>query len=114
MNNQLTTIYYFVVIVDKCSNCNIFFWIQSGSVVGRNQFRRTRSYNSGKPFEVRQPKLVSYVHLKVHKIENFFGSDFELCVISLLLVSYAQILRFCKKPFLIRPLLGEIQLFRVV
>jgi hypothetical protein len=30
------------------------------------------------------------------------------------IVSYAQILRFCKKHFLIRPLLGEIQLFRAV
>ncbi len=24
--------------------------------------------------------------LKVHKIENFFGSDFEFCVISLLIM----------------------------
>ncbi len=30
------------------------------------------------------------------------------------IVSYAQMLRFCKKHFLIKPLLGEIQLFRVV
>ncbi len=35
--------------------------------------------------------------LKVHKIENFFGSDFEFCVI--FIVSYAQILRFCKNIF---------------
>jgi hypothetical protein len=49
--------------------------------------------------------------LRVHKIENFFGSDFEFCVF---IVSYAQILRFCKKHFLISPLLGEIPLFRVV
>jgi hypothetical protein len=47
--------------------------------------------------------------LKVHKIENFFCSD--LCYF---IVSYAQIIRFCKKHFLIRPLLGEIQLFRLV
>jgi hypothetical protein len=26
------------------------------------------------------------VPLKVHKIENFFGSDFEFCVISLLVM----------------------------
>jgi hypothetical protein len=26
------------------------------------------------------------VSLKVHKIENFFGSDFEFCVISLLVM----------------------------
>jgi hypothetical protein len=45
------------------------------------------------------------VRLKVHKNENFVGSDFECC---------AQILRFCKKYFLIRPLLGEIRLFRLV
>ncbi len=30
------------------------------------------------------------------------------------IVSYVQILRFCKKNFLIGPLLGEIQLFRLV
>jgi hypothetical protein len=45
------------------------------------------------------------LRLKVHKIENFFDSDFEFCVISLLVMGYAQILRFCKK---------QIQLFRVV
>ncbi len=27
-----------------------------------------------------------YSTLKVHKIENFFGSDFEFCVISLLVM----------------------------
>jgi hypothetical protein len=27
------------------------------------------------------------VHLKVHKIENFFGFDFEICTISLLVMS---------------------------
>ncbi len=32
--------------------------------------------------------------LKVHKIENFFGSEFEFC---------KTILRFCKKNFLIGP-----------
>ncbi len=52
--------------------------------------------------------------LKVHKIENFSGSDFEFYYIFYFIVSYAQILRFCKQHFLIRPLLGEIQLFRVV
>jgi hypothetical protein len=50
-----------------------FFWKQSGSVVGRNQFRRTRSYNSGKPFEVRQPKLVSYVHFKGTVPADYIG-----------------------------------------
>jgi hypothetical protein len=30
--------------------------------------------------------LVTFVFLKVHKIENFFGSDFEFCVISLLVM----------------------------
>jgi hypothetical protein len=38
---------------------------------------------------------VQYITLKVHKIENSFGSDFEFCTISLLV----QILRFCKKNF---------------
>ncbi len=46
-------------------------------------------------------------NLKVHKNDNFLGSDFEL-------VSYAQILKFCKNIFLIGPLLGEIQLFHLV
>ncbi len=36
-------------------------------------------------------------HLKVHKNDNCFGSDFEFGTISLLV---------CKKNFLIRPLLG--------
>ncbi len=49
---------------------------------------------------------VQYITLKVHKIENSFGSDFEFCTISLLV----QILRFCKK-ILIGPLLEEIRLF---
>jgi hypothetical protein len=34
--------------------------------------------------------------LKVHKIENFFDSDFEICII---FVSYVKILRFYKKIF---------------
>jgi hypothetical protein len=51
--------------------------------------------------------------LKAHKIENFFDCDFGICVISLL-VGYVKILRFYKKKFLIGPLLGEAQFFRVV
>jgi hypothetical protein len=55
--------------------------------------------------------MCSFIVLKVHKIENFFGSDFEFCVISLLvMLKYYGFV----KHFLIRPLLGEIQLFRVV
>jgi hypothetical protein len=30
--------------------------------------------------------LISYIVLKVHKIENFFDSDFGICVISLLVM----------------------------
>jgi hypothetical protein len=30
--------------------------------------------------------LLMLARLKVHKIENFFGSDFEFCVISLLVM----------------------------
>jgi hypothetical protein len=37
--------------------------------------KKTRSLKSRDP-----------VSLKVHKIENFFGSDFEFCVISLLVM----------------------------
>ncbi len=39
--------------------------------------------------------------LKVHKIENYFGSEFEFFYY--FIFSYAQILRFCKKVFLIGP-----------
>ncbi len=46
--------------------------------------------------------------LKVHKIENFFDSDFGICVISLLVI------RFYNKNFLIGPLLGEVRFFSVV
>jgi hypothetical protein len=45
---------------------------------------------------------MSIVFLKVHKIENFFGSEFEFYRYYFI-VSYAQILRFCKKVFLIGP-----------
>ncbi len=38
-------------------------------------------------------------YLKVHKIENFFDSDFGICVISLLAMS--KILRFYKKKILL-------------
>jgi hypothetical protein len=32
------------------------------------------------------PAQVRFSYLKVHKIENFFGSDLEFCVISLLVM----------------------------
>jgi hypothetical protein len=50
--------------------------------------------------------------LKVHKIEIFFGFDFEICII--FFISYVKILRFYKNTFLIRPLLGEIRFFHLV
>jgi hypothetical protein len=53
-------------------------------------------------------------NLKVHKIENFFDSDFGIYVISLLFVSYVKILSFYQKNFLIGLLLGEVRFFRVV
>jgi hypothetical protein len=28
-----------------------------------------------------------FMHLKVHKIEIFFGLDFEICIVSLLVMS---------------------------
>ncbi len=49
--------------------------------------------------------------LKVHKIENFFDSDFGMCVISLLVMSKYKLLQ---KKILIGPLLGEVRFFRVV
>jgi hypothetical protein len=53
--------------------------------------------------------VVKLNSLKVHKIENFFDSDFGICIISLLVL-----LRLYKKNFLIGPLLGEVRFFRVV
>jgi hypothetical protein len=38
-------------------------------------------------------------HLKVHKIENFFDSDFGICVISLLVMSKYRIKSLQKKIF---------------
>ncbi len=52
-----------------------------------------------------------YSYLKVHKIENFFASDFGIWDISLLVMSKYKILH---KIFLIGPLLGEVRFFRVV
>ncbi len=51
------------------------------------------------------------MHFKVHKIEIFFGFDFEICNISLLVMSNIKIL---PKKFLIGPVLEEVQFFRVV
>ncbi len=51
--------------------------------------------------------------LKVHKIENFFDSDFGICIISLF-VSYVKIFRVYQKNFLTGPFLGEVRFFRVV
>ncbi len=48
--------------------------------------------------------------VKVHKIENFFGFDFEICNISVLVMPNIKI---CKK-ILIGPVLGEVRFFRVV
>ena len=48
-------------------------------------------------------------HIKGTQDWEFFWLRFW--ILCYFIVSYAQILRFCKK-FLIRPLLGEIQLFR--
>ncbi len=69
------------------------------NIVDTNVYRDRKTFNLNR-------------NLKVHKIENYFGSDIEFCVISLLFM--LKKLRFCKKHFLIRPLLGEIQLSRVV
>jgi hypothetical protein len=48
--------------------------------------------------------------LKVHKIEIFFGLDFEICNISLLVMS--KYYDFAKK-FLIGSVLEEVRFFRV-
>jgi hypothetical protein len=49
--------------------------------------------------------------LKVHKKDNFFGFDFEFCTFLLLVMQNNKILG---KIFLIRPLWGELRLFRIV
>jgi hypothetical protein len=50
--------------------------------------------------------LMPELTLKVHKNENFFGSNFEFFYF--FIVSYAEILGFCKQNFLIGPKLREI------
>ena len=55
--------------------------------------------------------MICHPRLKVHKIENFFDSDFGICVFSLLFMS--KYYDFTKK-FFIGPLLGEVRFFRVV
>ncbi len=51
-------------------------------------------YNGGVSFiyiflkiMLQTPSSTQWIHLKVHKIENFFDSDFGICVISLLVMS---------------------------
>jgi hypothetical protein len=41
---------------------------------------------TGHPIHTVHCTMYSDVHLNVHKIENFFGTDFEFCVISLLVM----------------------------
>jgi hypothetical protein len=43
--------------------------------------------------------------LKVHKNDNFFGSDFEICTVALLVMMKYKV---SIQVFLISPLLGEI------
>ncbi len=50
--------------------------------------------------------------LKVHKIENFFGFDFEFYTVSLLVMLKYE--GFVTTKFLIGPLWGEVGLFRAV
>jgi hypothetical protein len=50
--------------------------------------------------------------LKVHKNENFFWLRFW--ILYHFIVSYVKILRFCKKTFLIGPVLEEVRFFCVV
>ncbi len=50
--------------------------------------------------------------LKVHKIEHFFGLDFEIFTISLLVMSKYK--DFTEKFFCLCSLLGELRFFRVV
>ena len=54
---------------------------------------------------------VDFYPLKVHKIENFFYSDFG---IALFLCWLCQNIKILQKNFLIGPLLGEVRFFRVV
>jgi hypothetical protein len=51
-------------------------------------------------------------YLKVHKIENFFDSDFGICVISLLVMSKLKILKFYKKKNFDWAIIGGDTIFR--
>ncbi len=46
---------------------------------------------------IKQDQGLLFINLKVQKNENYFGSDFEFCTISLSVMLIAQILRFCKQ-----------------
>ncbi len=88
--------------MSRVSLCFLHVRIDSSRVSGDDFVYRKQPYI----------RRILYIRLKVHKIENFFGSDFEFCVISLLvMLKYSG---FVKNNFLIRPLLGEIQLLRLV
>ncbi len=56
--------------------------------------------------------MIRNLKVPVHKNENFFGFDFEFLLF--IVISYVKILRFCKKNFLIGPVLEEVRFFRVV
>ncbi len=49
-----------------------------------------------------------YHALKVHKIENFFGFDFEICTISSLVMSKIKILQ---KNFFVCAIIGGVTIF---
>ncbi len=62
-------------------------------------------------FKVPGPPGLGTFLLKVHKIENFFDSDFGICVF---LCYLCQNIKILQKKILIGPLLGEVRFFRVV
>jgi hypothetical protein len=77
---------------------------QTSIATVRNHLRTLASFPTPLIFHLSVPK-------GTQDWEFFWLRFWILCYF---IVSYDQILRFCKKQFLIRALLGEIQLFRVV
>ena len=87
----------------------MFLCFSDGSIT-KKELERLIKVQTSKHTELL--KRSDFTHLKVHKTKNFFGSDFEFCFISLLVM--LKYLGFVKKHFLDQATIGEIQFFRVV
>ncbi len=87
INRQLRLFFlaYFVLISTKINIFNKHWW---DDVSGDSKLHSERSKQKVKeiPFYKYIRNVEEFVCLKVHKIENFFGSDFEFCTIPLLVM----------------------------